>query len=150
MSNTPKIGKKKAPKFRSGGFNGLTQNFQSRDELRAAMYGSRHKPLPSYPDASEQAAQMIKDAYGRVRDRQGTHQGENQPDKGHKGGSCNRTACQAPNAVWYNHSTQAYYCTTCARMLNREAERFRSTDSYLQNLGHELCTLDPDFATDRA
>lgn len=149
MSNSIKIGKKKAPKFRSGNFSGLTQSFESRDDLRAAMYGSRHQPIIAGSGNSDRAAGLIKDAMGRVRDKHGTHQGENQPDKGHKGGSCNRTACQAPNAVWFNHSTRAYYCTPCARMLNREAERFRSTDTYLQGLGHELCTLDESAATDR-
>lgn len=37
------------------------------------------------------------------------------PDKGKIGGSCNRTACQAPGATWFNTSTRAYYCEPCAR-----------------------------------
>jgi uncharacterized protein YmfQ (DUF2313 family) len=40
------------------------------------------------------------------------------PDKGHFGGSCNRTACQAPNATWWHMDTHAYYCRKCAFMLN--------------------------------
>ncbi len=39
-------------------------------------------------------------------------------DKGKQGGSCNRTACQAPGAHYYNPHTWAYYCVRCARMLN--------------------------------
>ncbi len=62
--------------------------------------------------------------------------------KGEKGKNCNREACQAPGAYWYNHSTQRYYCTTCARLIN-SANR---NDSYVRDLGHDLCTLDPDYA----
>ena len=32
------------------------------------------------------------------------------PDKGQMGGSCNRKACQAPDATWYNLYTDSYYC----------------------------------------
>lgn len=39
-------------------------------------------------------------------------------DKGQKNGHCNRTACQAPGAVCYNKTMQAYYCVPCARLLN--------------------------------
>jgi hypothetical protein len=45
----------------------------------------------------------------------------NKPDpalKGKQGGNCNRTACQAPGATYYNPYTYAYYCPACARMLN--------------------------------
>lgn len=43
----------------------------------------------------------------------------NKPDKGLFGGSCNRTACQAPGATWWHHDTRTYYCTPCAELLNR-------------------------------
>ena len=42
----------------------------------------------------------------------------NKKDKGLKRGSCNRRACQAPNAVWFNHSTERYYCRDCAVIIN--------------------------------
>jgi len=43
-------------------------------------------------------------------------------DKGQRGGSCNRTACQMPNSAWwFNTSTQAYYCERCARKINLAA-----------------------------
>lgn len=45
------------------------------------------------------------------------------PDKGRFGGSCNRTACQAPGATWWNFGTQAYYCQACALMINRRHAR---------------------------
>ncbi len=34
--------------------------------------------------------------------------------KGDKNGICNRTICDVPNALWYNKSTQKYYCQSCA------------------------------------
>jgi hypothetical protein len=56
--------------------------------------------------------------------------------KGEYQGNCNRTACQKPGAVWYNHSTRAYYCTACAHLINlhnhKEAQEM---------FGHALCTL---------
>lgn len=40
-------------------------------------------------------------------------------DKGLLGGSCNRTACQAPRATWVNASNHAHYCRACAMEINR-------------------------------
>ncbi len=40
--------------------------------------------------------------------------------KGTFNGPCNRTACQKPGATWWNISTRAYYCPSCAHILNRE------------------------------
>jgi hypothetical protein len=40
-------------------------------------------------------------------------------DKGKFEGSCNIRTCLAPNANWYNRGSLAYYCKSCARMLNR-------------------------------
>ena len=57
-------------------------------------------------------------------------------DNGEKNGSCNRTACQKPNAIFYNHSTRKYYCPDCASMLNRV-----NKSAAMEALGHDLCTL---------
>lgn len=38
--------------------------------------------------------------------------------KGKRGGDCNRTQCQRPNAWWYNKTMQAYYCADCAGAIN--------------------------------
>jgi hypothetical protein len=66
----------------------------------------------------------------------GNHTGPNRPDKGVKGGACNVTACQLPNsAVWWHHSTRAYYCDVCAEELNR-VNRKDAHDLY----GHDLLT----------
>ena len=68
----------------------------------------------------------------------GNHTGPNRPDKGLFNGSCNVTACQLPNSAhWFNHSTRAYYCGTCARELNRVNSDYRR----LFNADHDLCTL---------
>jgi len=51
----------------------------------------------------------------------------NTPDpklKGISGGNCNRTACQKPNAIWYNEGTYAYYCRNCAIEIQRGANDF--------------------------
>lgn len=57
-------------------------------------------------------------------------------EKGKLNGKCNRTACQQPGAVYYNHSTRAYYCAECADLINKvnpESKRIYS---------HDLCTLE--------
>lgn len=65
-------------------------------------------------------------------------------DKGEKGGSCNRTACQKPakddrdGIHWFNHSTRKYYCFGCAWELNDDP--FNKRDAQ-QIWGHTLCTL---------
>jgi hypothetical protein len=55
--------------------------------------------------------------------------------KGAYNGLCNRKACQLPGAQYYNHSTQLYYCATCAELINH-ANRMDAQRLY----GHELCT----------
>lgn len=40
------------------------------------------------------------------------------PDKGDRGGSCNRRVCQAPDAWWFNRSTERFYCESCANLIN--------------------------------
>lgn len=49
-------------------------------------------------------------------------------------GNCNRTACQKPNAVYFNYSTRLYYCASCAYTLN-SANRPDANRLF----GHELC-----------
>ena len=43
----------------------------------------------------------------------------NKPDKGLRGGSCNRTACQEPGATFFNHYTEFWYCRHCAQLINK-------------------------------
>ena len=38
--------------------------------------------------------------------------------KGGRGLNCNRTACQKPPATYYNSSTRAWYCESCANMID--------------------------------
>lgn len=44
---------------------------------------------------------------------------QNEPDKGIEGGSCNRTACQKPNAIYYNKATHRFYCKQCMILIHR-------------------------------
>jgi hypothetical protein len=60
---------------------------------------------------------------------------EPESTKGKFNGSCNRTACQKPNATYYNHSTRKYYCKKCANMLN-DYNRKEAFELF----GHDLCT----------
>lgn len=60
--------------------------------------------------------------------------------KGNYQEECNITACQKPNsAVFYNHSTQKYYCSECALRLN--SDPFNKRDA-MEMFGHDLCTLE--------
>lgn len=55
-----------------------------------------------------------------------TFEDMNLPDpalKGAKGGNCNRTACQQPEAHYFNTGTDAYYCWDCASDINEFAMR---------------------------
>jgi len=40
------------------------------------------------------------------------------PLKGKRGGDCNVTQCQKPNAIMYNNGTHAWYCKSCAEDIN--------------------------------
>jgi hypothetical protein len=54
--------------------------------------------------------------------------------KGLYNGNCNRTACQQPGAIYFNHSTENYYCAACAAIINEGNPQFK------QETGHDLCT----------
>jgi hypothetical protein len=60
------------------------------------------------------------------------YSGPEMPDKGHKDGSCNRSACQLPLAgarQWWmkDHMTggRLYYCDGCAHKFNQADREFR-------------------------
>lgn len=56
--------------------------------------------------------------------------------KGQKGGLCNRSACLAPGATWYNWGSLAHYCFECSVMLNWDS--FNARDAFEQK-GMALC-----------
>ena len=58
-----------------------------------------------------------------------------------KGGRCNLTKCPNPEelAYWYNHGSLAYYCGTCAKILNEDV--FNKADAN-KRYGHDLCTVE--------
>ena len=53
----------------------------------------------------------------------GDYDGPNKEDKGKESGSCNRTLCQAPNAIWYNHGSYSWYCKDCKNDIYDEWSR---------------------------
>lgn len=55
--------------------------------------------------------------------------------KGLYKGNCNRTACQQPGAIYFNHSTEKYYCAACAELINQA-----NPEAY-KMYGHEVCTV---------
>lgn len=58
-------------------------------------------------------------------------------EKGEYNGLCNRSACLSPhNVIYYNHSTRAYYCPSCAGRINEE-----NRADAMRLFGHDLCTI---------
>lgn len=51
----------------------------------------------------------------------GDYDGPDKSDKGKEGGSCNRTYCQDPGAVWYNHGSHAWYCPSCRAQIENDS-----------------------------
>lgn len=58
--------------------------------------------------------------------------------KGKRNGNCNRTACQAPGAFWWNRGSHSWYCTDCALMLSRA----NNHDEFCKD--EPLCKLDAE------
>ena len=56
----------------------------------------------------------------------GDYNGADKVDKGHEGGSCMRTRCQAAPAIWYNHGSCKWYCADCARDIGRDHVNLRN------------------------
>ena len=66
--------------------------------------------------------------------------------KGEKNGLCNRSACLSDgDVVWFNHSTEKYYCTGCALWLN--SDPFNRRDA-MEMWGHDLCTREEPTSKD--
>ncbi len=69
----------------------------------------------------------------------GDYNGPDKPDKGMENGSCNRRLCQAPNAIWFNHGSSAWYCKDCRRDI--ENDMFNARDwqqNFLPKRGHPM------------
>ena len=61
----------------------------------------------------------------------------NTQTKGEYQGICNRSACDTKQpAIYYNHSTELYYCKACAMLLN-----YHNQADAIRLFGHSLCTL---------
>ncbi len=48
------------------------------------------------------------------------------PNKGLEGGACNRRACQAEPALWYNHGSRSWYCEDCANDIGNDVVNARN------------------------
>ena len=69
----------------------------------------------------------------------GDYNGPNKADKGKEGGSCNRTRCQAPDAVWYNHGSMSWYCEDCRRDIQYDSFNYRDWQlNWLPRVGHPM------------
>jgi hypothetical protein len=60
----------------------------------------------------------------------GAYDGPDKPNKGKRGGACNRQLCQDEPANWFNRGSLSWYCTGCAWTL--------STDSFNRRDAQEL------------
>ena len=69
----------------------------------------------------------------------GDYDGPNKPNKGHEGGACNRTRCQAEPALWYNHGSYSWYCSDCADDIGNDPVNMRDwMASWHPRLGHMM------------
>jgi len=68
-------------------------------------------------------------------------------NKGKKGGRCNVTVCQKPEAWYFNKSTGVYYCENCATEINWPGGRADVMALYGVPL---LCEKDSDSSIDAA
>lgn len=69
----------------------------------------------------------------------GQYNGPNKSDKGAEGGSCNRTSCQAPAALWFNHGSRAWYCEDCRNDIEGDPVNRREWETqWLPVMGHPM------------
>ncbi len=69
----------------------------------------------------------------------GDYNGPNKADKGMENGSCNRTRCQSPGAIWYNHGSHAWYCPDCRRDIQFDLFNLRHWEREWQpRVGHPM------------
>lgn len=61
------------------------------------------------------------------------------PNKGKEGGACNRRACQAEPALYWNHGSYAWYCADCARDIGEDPVNKRDWDlRWRPQVGHAM------------
>lgn len=69
----------------------------------------------------------------------GDYNGPDKADKGLEGGSCNRTKCQAPSAIWFNHGSRAWYCECCRRDIQFDSFNLRDWNlNWKPQRGHDM------------
>lgn len=117
---------------------GITEARVPRDPIQQWTYNANGAYCPNCSDED------IRNAVAPLRERSGElpkfcsrcnavclH-----PKKGDRDGICNRTVCENEKAQWFNHSTRAWYCDDCARILNLE-----NWDEAYRLYGHLFCTF---------
>ena len=69
----------------------------------------------------------------------GDYNGPDKDDKGHEGGSCNRTLCQAPDAIWYSYGSLSWYCADCRHEIENDIVNKRDWAlNFEQKCGHPM------------
>lgn len=69
----------------------------------------------------------------------GDYDGPDKADKGHEGGSCNRSRCQAAPALWYNHGSYSWYCADCRRDIQFDRLNLRDWQTNWEpRVGHPM------------
>ena len=69
----------------------------------------------------------------------GDYDGPVKADKGKDGGACNCTRCQDSPAIWYNHGSHAWYCTSCRRDIQFDSFNLREwQENWLPKNGHPM------------
>lgn len=87
-----------------------------RDREQAQRQRELYADTPA-PRLTRQQRRALERA-GKPLPAEAQPESRHKPDKGRKGGSCNREACQRPGATWFNSSTRAWYCPECAEKIN--------------------------------
>lgn len=69
----------------------------------------------------------------------GDYDGPDKPNKGKEGGACNRSACQAEPANWFNHGSYAWYCDDCRKDIQFDRYNDRDwTRNFFPACGHPM------------
>lgn len=102
---------------------------------------NRRKPGPPSFSVSPPRVNMdaMKMLYGKP-----TLKSEPDPAlKGKRGGNCNRTACQKPDAIYWHTGTHAWYCVQCKEEINH----LNRADA-MRMYGMPRLIVDPQTMTD--
>ncbi len=70
------------------------------------------------------------------------------PNKGQEGGACNRRACQAEPALYWNHGSHSWYCADCARDIGEDPVNKRDWElRHRPTCGHAMFETREEITT---